>query len=152
MQKIFFSSAFLKTLFINFLWQNFSEICRYFLVVMPMMREAFPQIPDIAPMNIPVFMIWSVWGMILLITQTIFTWTYLEHYGNNTKNAVQIGTLVWIAIFGILWLALYNMNLATLPIMGYALALSWVEMLVASLIVAYGMKHFRKTLPKHDRR
>lgn len=144
MNKIFFSKPFLKTLFVNFLWQNVSEIFRYFIFIMPMMRTAFPQIPDVAPMNLTVFAIWSIWGAILLISQTIFTWTYLEHFGNTLKNAIFIGTLVWLAIFAILWIALYNMNLATLSVIYYALALSWIEMMVSSLIVYWGMRRFMR--------
>jgi hypothetical protein len=46
-------------LLINFLWINTSEVFRYFAFVMPMMRDAFPNVPDVAPMNVPVFLIWA---------------------------------------------------------------------------------------------
>ncbi len=140
----FISKPFLKTLFLNFLWQNISETFRYFVFVMPMMRAAFPSVPDIAPMSFNAFLIWVMCGIILLTTQSIFTWTYLERFGNTLKNALIIGTLIWLAIFGVLWIALYNMNLATLSIMSYALPLSWLEMIISALIVHWGMRHFRK--------
>ena len=47
-------------LIVNFIWINASEVFRYFAFVMPMMREAFPMVPNVAPMNLPVFMIWGV--------------------------------------------------------------------------------------------
>lgn len=143
MYALFTSKPFLKTLLINFVWQNISEIFRYFVFIMPMMRAAFPQLPDIAPMSLSVFAIWSVWGGLLLVSQSFFTWVVLLQFGNTRCNMFASGTLIWLAVFGILWLALYNMNLATPSIMAVALALSWFEMLVSSWIVSWGMRRFR---------
>jgi hypothetical protein len=138
----FISRSFLKILFLNFVWQNISEIFRYFVFVMPMMRATFPQIPDIAPMNLKAFAIWSAWGIILLISQNIFTWMYLERFGNTVRNSLIIGTIIWLSIFGLFWIALYNLNLATLTILGYALSFSWIEMIISALIVHWGMRRF----------
>lgn len=105
-----------------------------------MMRIAFPQIPDIAPMNITAFGIWSIWGIILLITQNIFTWLYLERFGNTFRNSLIIGTIIWLSIFGLFWIALYNLNLAPLIILFYALLFSWIEMIVSAIIVHLEMR------------
>lgn len=142
MRKVITSKPFYQTLLVNALWQNCSEIARYFIFVMPLMRTAFPQIPDIAPMNLEIFALWSVWGLLLLLGQTLFTWTHLCHFGNTYGNALIIGTIIWAAIFGVLWMALYNMNLAPITVLRYALPLSWIEMLVSALIVSWGMHHF----------
>lgn len=53
------------------------------------------------------------------------------------------GTRVWGAIFGILWLGLFNMNLATGGILAVALPLSLLELWLAALIVCWGMGRFR---------
>ncbi len=131
-------------LLINFFWINISEIFRYFIFVMPMMRDAFPNIVNIAPMNIPVFFIWGIWDIILLFAVTGFVWLYLERFGYGWGQALLAGTLVWSAIFGILWLGLYNMNLATLQVISVALPLAWVEIVVASFVVEVKMRKFKE--------
>ena len=134
--------AFALTALINAVWINASEVFRYFAFVMPMMREAFPQVQDVAPMNLIIFVRWGVWDTILLLAVTGFVWIYLERFGASLRNALIAGTLVWASIFGILWLGLFNMNLATVPILAVALSLSWLEMLLASLITLWGMNRF----------
>lgn len=121
--------------FFNFLWINASEVFRYFAYVMPMMRDAFPTVPEVAPMNVPVFLIWGVWDTILVITATLLPWMAMKVFGASFSRAIVYGTAVWMAVFVILWLGLYNMNLATSKVLAVALPLAWLEMVVASLIV-----------------
>lgn len=135
--------AFLLTATVNAVWINASEIFRYFLFVMGMMREALPQIHNVAPMNLQVFLIWGVWDTILLLFATGFVWLWLERWGHTLTQALIAGTLVWLGVFGTLWIGLWNMNLATLSILAAALPLAWVEMLVAALITYWGMKRFQ---------
>ncbi len=120
---------------INFLWINVSEVLRYFAFVMPMMRNAFPSLPEIAPMNLTVFMIWGVWDTILVLSATLIPWMAMKIFGASALRAVLYGTGVWMAVFVILWLALYNMNLATPAVLAVALPLAWLEVAVAALIV-----------------
>jgi hypothetical protein len=136
---------FLLTTLANTLWVNTSEILRYFGFIQSMMRNAFPQVPDVAPMNFPVFLIWGVWDMLIFITVTGFTWLYLERFGRTTRNAIEAGTLVWAAVFVVLWMGIYNMNLATLRILAVALPLSWLELVVGALITKWGMTRFAAT-------
>lgn len=128
-------SPFVTALLINFLWINASEVIRYFAFVMPMMRGAFPMLPDVAPMNVPVFLIWGVWDTILVITATLLPWMALKVFGASIARAIVYGTAVWLAVFVILWLGLYNMNLATPHVLAVALPLAWLEMIVASVVV-----------------
>lgn len=100
-----------------------------------MMRDAFPMVPDVAPMTLPVFMIWGLWDTILVLTATLIPWMAMKVFGASALRAVLYGTGVWIAVFVILWLGLYNMNLATPAVLAVALPLAWVEMVVAALIV-----------------
>lgn len=128
-------SPFVMSFLLNLVWINASEVFRYFAFVMPMMREAFAAIPEVAPMNLQVFMVWGVWDTILVAAATLIPWMALRTFGGSLRNAVLSGTGVWLAVFGILWLGLYNMNLATPEILGIALPLAWLEMVVASMIV-----------------
>lgn len=138
----FLSKGFLIVLLINMIWINASEVFRYFAFVMPLMREAFPQISNIAPMNLPVFLIWAVWDTILIFAVTGFSWLFLGTFGKGRWNALKAATLLWISIFVILWLGLFNMNLATPKILMIALPLAWIELAIASLIVNWGMAHY----------
>jgi hypothetical protein len=122
-------------LIVNFVWINASEVFRYFAFVMHMMREAFPMVTDVAPMNLPVFMIWGVWDTILVLTATIVPWMAMEAFEASVWRAVLYGTGVWMAVFVLLWLGLYNMNMATSNVLAVALPLAWVEMVIAALVV-----------------
>ncbi len=137
------SRAFWLTALVNAVWINASEVFRYFVFVMPMMREAFPQVEGIAPMNLPVFAIWGAWDAILVLAVTGFVFLFLDRFGNGLLQAIVAGSLIWTAIFVILWLGLFNMNMATGAILAIALPLSWLEMVVAALIVNWGMRYFQ---------
>ena len=128
-------APFTMALIANFVWINASEVFRYFAFVMPMMREAFPMVPDIAPMNLTVFMIWGVWDTILVLTATLLPWMAMKVLGASALRAVLYGTGVWMSVFVILWLGLYNMNMATAGVLAIALPMAWIEMVVAALIV-----------------
>jgi len=128
-------SPLVVALLVNFVWINVSEVFRYFAFVMPMMREAFQMIPNVAPMNIPVFLIWGVWDTVLVFTATLLPWMAMKVFGATALRAVAYGTGVWMAVFVILWLGLYNMNLAPMSVIAVALPLAWFEMVVAALIV-----------------
>lgn len=136
------SSAFLIALGTNFIFINISEIFRYFVFVMPMMREAFPQVENVAPMDVPVFMVWGVWMTILLVSTVTIIWLVLDRFGDTITNAVLGGTLVWATIFVLLWLGLYNMNLATPPVIMTALPLAWAQLVISGLITLWARRRF----------
>ncbi|MEO9516819.1 MAG: hypothetical protein ABJH45_07860 [Paracoccaceae bacterium] len=125
---------------LNFLWINISEVFRYFVFIMPMMRDTFPDIPGVAPMNITVFLIWGVWDTILVLAATLIPWICFDRFGSSLRHAMLVGTGVWATVFVILWLGLWNMNLTTLAIVGVALPLALIEMLGAALIVMWAKK------------
>jgi hypothetical protein len=134
--------VFVSVLLANLIWINASEVFRYFTFVMPMMRQALPQVPDVAPMSVPIFLIWGVWDTILLLGVSGFAWLFLSRYGATIRNALIIGTALWCTIFVIVWLGVLNMNLATPKILAVALPLAWIEMAVAALIVRWGMLRY----------
>ncbi len=124
---------------LNMIWINLSEVFRYFAFVMPMMRDAFPVLPEVAPMNIPVFLVWGIWDTILVLSVCMIAWLSLDKFGTSIKSTVLIGTGIWASIFVILWLGLFNMNLATPQILLTALPLAWIELVVAVFIVRWAM-------------
>jgi len=134
--------GFVPTLLVTAIWINVSEVFRYFAFVMPMMRKSLPMVENVAPMSLGIFAMWGVWDTVLLFAVTGFVWLFLDRVGRSARSSFVAGTYVWLAIFVILWLGLYNMNLATLSIVLVALGLSWVEMIVAALVVNWGMGYF----------
>ncbi len=127
----------LYALGVNFLWINVSEVFRYFVFIMPMMRDALPMVPDAAPMNVPVFLIWGVWDTILVLAATIIPWLALTTFGAGARQTVLTGTGVWLTIFGLIWIGIYNMNLTSPQVVMTALPLAWLEMVVAAFVVRW---------------
>lgn len=138
-QAVLIEREFLLSILFNFIWINASEIFRYFAFVMPMMRDAFPSVDSVAPMNVLVFLSWAVWDTILVMSATAIAWLSLTRFGTRFQTILITGTGIWSAIFVILWLGLWNMNLATLEIVSLALVLAWLEMVVATFIVAWAI-------------
>lgn len=134
--------GFLWTALIAGIWINVSEVVRYFAFVMPMLRDAFPQIADVAPMDIGVFAIWGLWDTILVLTVTGAIWICLDRFGPGIRNSILAATFVWAAIFVILWLGVWNMGLTTPSIIAIALPLAWLELAIAGLIVNWGRTWF----------
>lgn len=127
--------ALIMAIFLNALWINISEWWRYLAFVMPLMRANLPQVRDVAPMSLSVGLVWEAWGTLLVLSVTAFAWMYFGRFGGGLMNALLAGTALWAAIFGIFWIALFNMNLATPNVVLTALPLAWIEMAVAALIV-----------------
>ena len=130
-------------LLLNFVWINLSEVFRYFVFVRPMMQEALPALPDVAPMSVPIFLIWGVWDTILVISVTLIAVLALDRLGSAPGNIFKVASGIWASIFVILWLGLYNMNLAPPEVLLVALPLAWFEMFVAVHLVAYAMRRSR---------
>jgi len=130
-------------LLLNFVWINLSEVFRYFVFVKPMMQEALPALPDVAPMSVPIFLIWGVWDTILVISVTLIAVLALDRLGSAPGTIFKVATGIWVSIFVILWLGLYNMNLAPPEVLLVALPLAWFEMFAAVHLVAYAMRRSR---------
>lgn len=127
---------------LNAIWINISEIFRYLVFVMPLMRDALSGVEDPAPMNVSVFLIWGVWDTLLLAFSTLFWSLWYAAWGSSLRQAIYAGIACWAGVFGILWLGLYNMNLATPKIVAIALPLALFELVVAALITRWSLRRF----------
>lgn len=116
------------------LWIHASENFRYLLFVRPMLHESLGMVPNVAPMNLPVFISWGVWDTMLAAMTTLYFWLYAQVYGASVRSAVISGTLSWLSSFVFFWHAFANLNLATFADLWVEPPLSWVELVVASLI------------------
>tara|TARA_R110000787_G_scaffold15088_28_gene46539 strand:+ start:949 stop:1383 length:435 start_codon:yes stop_codon:yes gene_type:complete len=118
------------------IWVNASEVFRYFLIVMPETRQFLSMVPDIAPMNWSVFLIWGVWDTVLTASIVFMFWLVAQVFGNNGRSVVVAGLASWIFFFVLFWVGLYNMSLSSLSLAAVALPLALLETIVASFIAS----------------
>ena len=128
---------FLVTVLIVSIWVNASEVARYFLLVMPAMREMLAVIPDVAPMNVPVFLIWGLWDTLLVVMAVSIYWLIAERFGSSARSAMVAGTLAFLFFFVLFWVGAWNMNLAQGWLLPVVLPWAWAEMVIACLIARW---------------
>ena len=126
--------AFVLTFVVVSIWINASEIFRYFVFVMPMTRQTLAMVPNVAPMNLPVFLVWGLWDTLLVVMSVTLTWLYTQAFGAGMRSAVIVGTLSWLFFFVLFWIAMLNMNLAEPATAAIALPLAWVELVIAGVL------------------
>ncbi len=137
---VFKQISFLVAIGLNLVWINVSTIIRYFLFVRPMMREAYPTIPDVAGMNLPVFFAWGVWAAIPVLSIAAVAWLSMKHFGDGVLVVLASGTVAWLVVYANLWGANFLMNLAPPGLVAIVLILTWIEMAVGALLVRWAMR------------
>lgn len=133
MSKSFNLKQFIIIVLITSLWINASEVFRYFVFVMPMMKEFWIG-EEVAEMNATIFSIWGIWDTLLSAVLVFIVWLFCERFGNGIRSILTSATLVWLSIFVIFWVAASNMGLSDWGILLVALPLSWIEMVVGAWI------------------
>ncbi len=123
----------------NFLFINASEIWRYLVVVKPMLHTTFPGRADIAPFDVPTFVLWSIWDIWVVGSATGFYWLYLNWAGRSIRQALIAAGLFTLTTIGLLWFADYNMGLVPARFMLVATPLAWAEQAIAAIIVWWAM-------------
>lgn len=129
--------AFVLTTFAASMWVHASEHFRYMLFVRPMLMESLSMVPGVAPMNLPVFLSWGAWNTMLAAMTVLTYWLYARVFGESVRSAVIAGTLSWLSSFVFFWHAFVNLNLARLADLFVEPPMSWLELVVASLIAWY---------------
>jgi hypothetical protein len=130
------AKAFALTCLVVSLWINASEIFRYFTFVMPLTRETLEVLPGVAPMNLSVFLVWGAWDTILTVMAVWYCWLHTERFGTGFWSVVASGTLSWLFLFVLFWIAMLNMGLARAGTPAIALPLAWLELVIAALLAA----------------
>lgn len=128
---------FLAATLIASMWVHASEHFRYMLFVRPMLMESLSMVPGVAPMNLPVFLSWGAWNTILAAMTALTYWFYAQVFGSSVRSAVIAGTLSWLSSFVFFWHAFVNLGLATVADLFVEPPMSWVELVVASLIARW---------------
>lgn len=109
---------------------------KQFAIVVPETRQFLSMVPDIAPMNWSVFLIWGVWDTVLTASIVFMFWLVAQFFGNNGRSVVVAGLASWILFFVLFWVGIYNMSLTSLSLAAVALPLALLETIVASFIAS----------------
>lgn len=137
MKSAFNLRQFILAVLLVSLWVNASEVFRYFVIVMPETRAFLSMVPNIAPMNLPVFLIWGVWDTLLTASIVFMFWLVSQAFGNNMRSVVIAGVASWAFSFVLFWVGMLNMSLTKLKLAIIALSLALLETLVASYIASW---------------
>lgn len=118
------------------LWVHVSEVFRYFVIVMPEMRESLSMVPGVAPMDFGIFMVWGVWDTLLTAMIVFMYWLVIKAFGTGLRSVLIAGVASWLFFFVLFWVGMVNMGLATINLAAPALVLALFETLLASYIAA----------------
>ena len=133
-KKNFEYKGFIIIILVTSIWINISEVFRYFAIVRPEMHTYLYMVPHVADMNIGIFALWAIWDTVLSILVVLSFWLIAEKFGYSAKTAVLSGTFSWFWLFFMFWFAFANMNLSSWSFIVIPMALSWIEMVIASYI------------------
>jgi len=136
MEHNFNLKKFIVSTLITSIWIHISEIFRYVLFVVPRVKLFFDNKMGIVDSNVAISFIWFFWDTILTAILVLFFWLFSRTFGNNLKSIFISATTVWIAVFVLFWVATANMGLSDWSILWPTLSLSWIEMIVGTLIAA----------------
>ena len=118
------------------IWIHLSEIFRYSFFIMSRVKSFFNDKAGVVEMSSSISAIWILWDTLLTAILVFIFWLYAKSFGNNPKSVLISGTIVWLSVFVIFWVATANMGLSHWNILLIALPLSWVEMVVGTLIAS----------------
>ncbi len=132
MAKKFKGRHFIVITLLTSIWINISEVFRYFVFVRPRMRSFFDNNPHVADMDWGIFTIWGLWDTLLSGVLVFIVWLYSSVFGHSNRTALITGTIVWLAVFLIFWVATANMGLCDWNMLWITLPLSWLEMVIGA--------------------
>lgn len=134
--KEFRLKHFIIVVLITSIWVNISEVFRYFVLVIPRVKNYWNHLEEVANMNWLIFGIWGVWDTILTAMTVVLFWLYAERFGNNLKSAFYSAVLAWIFFFVLYWMGVANMGYSDWSILWLTLPLSLFELVIANIIAS----------------
>jgi hypothetical protein len=107
------------------IWINISETARWLLVIKSYWTDHYQQLNLVFP-NDPVHgIIWLIWGFLLAIVIFLLSEKF---------SLLQTSFISWIAVFVMLWIVLWNINILPVHILWYVIPLSFIEVFIAAFI------------------
>jgi len=118
------------------IWIHISEVFRYLVLVIPRIQTYLDNKEGVAVMDLGIFSIWGLWDTLLTTVLVFVFWLYSKVFGNNQTSIFVSGTIVWLAVFVIFWVATANMGLTSWNILFITLPLSWLEMIIGTWVAS----------------
>ncbi|MEO1235682.1 MAG: hypothetical protein AAFX76_02720 [Planctomycetota bacterium] len=125
------------------LWVHASEVFRYFVIVMPTMRDELSEVVGVAPMNGRVMAVWAVWDTLLTAFVVGITRLFVGPWGHRWPTVVAAGSFAWLGFFLLFWIGMVNMGLSSVGLASVALPLAWIEMVVAAGLASWLWRRLR---------
>ncbi|MEK7485503.1 MAG: hypothetical protein AABZ60_14350 [Planctomycetota bacterium] len=118
-------------------WVHLAEASRFFLIVTPIMEKEIPQLPLVTEISLSTWISWAIWDTLLSSMYVWMTWLTIQVYGKSLKYGIFAGVISWVFFFLLFWIAMLNMNLASLKVVLIALPLALVETIIASCFAVF---------------
>jgi hypothetical protein len=125
------------------IWIHISEVFRYFVLVMPRVKLFFGNKQGVAAMDMGIFAIWGLWDTLLTGILVFVFYLYSSVFGTSNRSILISGTIVWLGVFVIFWIATANMGLSEWKILWITLPLSFLEMVVGTWIASTLYKTYK---------
>ena len=103
---------------------------------MPRVKSFFENKSGVSDMNLRIFSIWGLWDTLLTGILVFVFWLYAKEFKNSNRSVLMSGTIVWLAVFVIFWVATANMGLSEWNMLWITLPLSWFEMIIGAFIAS----------------
>ena len=126
---------FWKAFWLNMLWVNISGLPRYFLLIKPMLHEAYPNNAEIAPVSLNILLSWGVWTFLFVLASTCFFWMYFDRSQFTQRNAFIAALWFTTGTIGLTWLGTVNMGMVPVAILVVAMLWASIEQFVSAQIV-----------------
>ena len=107
------------------IWINISETVRWLFLIESYWIEYYQKMHLVFP-NDPVnAIIWMIWGFLFAIVIFVLSKKF---------NPLQTALISWLAVFVMLWIVLWNINVLPVKILWYVVPLSFFEAYIGVLI------------------
>lgn len=107
------------------IWINISETIRWLFLIESYWIEHYQKMHLVFP-NEPVnAIIWMIWGFLFAIIIFVLSKKF---------NLLQTALISWLAVFVMLWVVLWNINVLPVKILWYVIPLSFFEAYIGALI------------------
>lgn len=127
-------------------WVHLAEASRFFLIVTPIMEKEVPQLPLVTELSMSTWISWAIWDTVLSSMYVWMAWLTIQVYGKSLKSGLFAGLVSWVFFFVLFWVAMINMNLASLKVVLIALPLALVETTIASCFAVFIFSRQKKLM------
>jgi hypothetical protein len=119
-------------------WINLSESVRWILYSKPQIDARFQSIGLTLPNNAISGILWMIWGGII---------AFMIFIVSQKFTLVQTALFIWVGVFVMHWILLWNYAMLPLGILPVAVPLSLIEIFIAALIAKKLQPHASPLVP-----